>query len=140
MPQPDALQLSKGKVCSQQKHVIPAPFKHRFLRVCQMVRLTLSLGTQQSYRHLNHHRSVRVHRAIHGKCSATETADILISLTEITNLRGGGCAMPMPCAYIQHIAILSQGVVILKHSYLDLKCEHTTLGFKMILPYFLFFK
>lgn len=52
MPQPDTLQVSKGEVCGQQEHVHPTPLKHWLLRVCQVVGLTFSLCTQQSYCHL----------------------------------------------------------------------------------------
>ncbi len=52
MPQPDALQISKGKMCGQQKHVHPAPLKYWLLRVCEVVGLTFSLCTLQSYCHL----------------------------------------------------------------------------------------
>ena len=40
--------------------------------------------------------------------------------TDTTDLRGGGCTMPMSGADTQHITILGQGVVVLKHCYLDL--------------------
>lgn len=52
MPQPDALQISKGKVCGQQKHVDPTPLKHWLPRVCEVVGLTFSLRPLQSYCHL----------------------------------------------------------------------------------------
>ena len=52
MPQPDALQISQGEVCGQQKHVHPTPLKHWLLRVCQVVGLTFPFCTQKSYRHL----------------------------------------------------------------------------------------
>lgn len=34
--------------------------------------------------------------------------------------------MPMPCAEIQHIAILSQGVIVFKHCYFDLQVNVKT--------------
>lgn len=52
VPQPDALQLSKGKMRGQEKYVLCAPFKQRFLEIGQVVGLTFPLCSQQGYRHL----------------------------------------------------------------------------------------
>lgn len=49
MPQPDALELSEGKVCGQYKHVHPASLKHWLFRVCEVVWLTFSFCAQKSY-------------------------------------------------------------------------------------------
>lgn len=45
--------------------------------------------------------------------------------TKVTDLRRGGGTVAMACAEIQQIPILSQGIVILKHCYLDLVCGKT---------------
>lgn len=49
MPQPDALQLSEGKVCGQYKHVHPPSLKHWLFRVCEVVGLTFPFCAQKSY-------------------------------------------------------------------------------------------
>ncbi len=59
----------------------------------------------------------------HECCASFSFCESLSASTAATDLRGGGCAMPMSRAEIQHITILSQGVIILKHCYLDLKVK-----------------
>lgn len=52
MPQPDAPQIAKRKVCGQQKHVVTASLKDWLVRVREVVGLTLTFRPLQSYGHL----------------------------------------------------------------------------------------
>lgn len=52
MPQSDALQVSQGEGGSKQKEIHSTSVKDAFLWVCQVMRFTVSLGTQQSNCHL----------------------------------------------------------------------------------------
>lgn len=52
MPQSDAVQVSKGEGGSEQKEIHSTSVKDTSLWVCQVVRFTVSLGTQQSNCHL----------------------------------------------------------------------------------------
>lgn len=58
MPQPYALQLSQRKVCGEQEHVHSTSLKHWLLRVCQVMGLTFSLCSLQSYCHLQHNQAI----------------------------------------------------------------------------------
>lgn len=52
MPQSDGLQVSQGEGGSKQKEIHSTSVKDTFLWVCQVMRFTVSLGTQQSNYHL----------------------------------------------------------------------------------------
>lgn len=124
VPQPDALQIAERKVCGQQKHVSPTPLKDRLIGVCEVVGLTFSFRAQQSYRHLQPSTEMlRIWQ--HPKCHLISVLLFLHVSVAVTDLRGSGGAMAMACTEIQQITILSQGIIILKHCYLDLVCGKT---------------
>lgn len=52
MPQSDALQVSQGEGGSKQKEIHSTSVKDTLLWVCQVMRFTVYLGTQQSNCHL----------------------------------------------------------------------------------------
>lgn len=114
MPQSDALQISKRKMCGEQEHVCPSPLKHRLLCICQVVRFTFSLCTHQSYSHLRQKRSVKLGRESESCHHSVSTINVMQQKLWTLDLRGGGCSMSMPGIDIQYVTVLSQGVVILK--------------------------
>lgn len=119
VPQPDSPQIAERKVRGQQKHVNPTSLKDWLLGVCEVVGLTFSFRPLQSYGHLYRYTYLS---ALHRPSNICVSPQAFI---EVTDLRRSGGTMSMACAEIQQITILSQGIIILKHCYLDLVCGKT---------------